>query len=143
MMFTVDIFENSGHNVTGEIEQHEFETREEAVNYCNCSIPPVGHHFSIGEWEGNRLIDLSDYEAPEGLKKFWVEFNTDPKSAPNYWEKYEEMKIVAAKNACQACDIVLSWILDNWQDTDVVTWKWRAAEVNDNSKDWDYKYNDR
>ena len=60
-IFTVDIFENTGHNVTGEIMQLEFNSREEALKYCSENTAPAGHRFVIGEWKNGKLIELSDY----------------------------------------------------------------------------------
>lgn len=60
--YTVDLFENTGSNVTGETEQHSFSTRKEAEEYCRTHEIPSGWRFAIGEWEDGKLIDMNDWE---------------------------------------------------------------------------------
>lgn len=59
--YTVDLFDNSGIHATGELQQWEFASREEAEGFCKSFDIPNEHHLAIGEWEGNELISLDDW----------------------------------------------------------------------------------
>lgn len=61
-IYTVDLFDNSGTNVTGELQQWEFNSREEAENFCKSFNIPVNHHLTIGEWEDSEMISLDDWD---------------------------------------------------------------------------------